>query len=443
MRTTTTTIDLQDLRRWLKTDGTVVIDARPMRCFQGWRDADHARGGHIPGSIAFPAEWLTRVAAAEVARLQAEMRLAAARRLVVYGCDPHGSGSGDAERLAAHLRDTTDAEVAVLQPGFAAWAADPRLPVARLARYDELVHVDWLRRVLAGEVPEAPPRPRLLLFHVNFRGTDEYEAGHLPGAIHLDTDLLEDPADWDRRSPPELDEAMRALGISVDTTVVLYGRDTEGGANERWPGRRAGQIAAARALAILRYVGVEDVRLLDGGYDAWVHGGGRIETTAHPPVPVEAFGAEIPRRPDVLIDRDEVKRILADADDAVLVSVRSWREHIGATSGYGFFEPAGRIRGDVWGNSGSDASHMQHYRTIDNTMRAYTEIERGWASAGIVGHKRVAFYCGTGWRASEAWLYARLLGWDRISIYDGGWYDWSQDPDDPIDVGEPGRRETG
>lgn len=431
-----TSIDPEDLPFPLPAD-TVLIDARPMRCFLGWRDADVERGGHIPGAIAFPAEWLERVDPAEIERLQAAMGLNDAGRIVVYGAD-----GLDAARLAAHLRTTTGVGVVTLRAGFRAWAADPRRPVSRLARYDELVHVDWLRRVLAGEAPEAPPRDRLRVFHVNFRGTDEYEAGHLPGAIHLDTDLLEDPADWDRRSPTELDEALRSLGITVDTTVVLYGRDTEGGANERWPGRRAGQIAAARALAILRYAGVEDVRLLDGGYDAWVHEGGAIETAVHLPVPVEAFGMEIPGRPDVLIDREEVNQILADPDDAVLVSVRSWREHIGATSGYGFFKPAGRIRGDVWGNSGSDASHMQHYRTIDNTMRAYTEIERDWAASGIVPGKRVAFYCGTGWRASEAWFYARLLGWDRISIYDGGWYDWSQDPDNPIETGDPGMRET-
>ena len=81
-----------------------------------------------------------------------------------------------------------------------------------------------------------------------------------PGALYLDTNLLESPRDWNRRSPEELDAALRRLGITADTTVILYGRDTEGGANEKWPGRRAGQIAATRAALILSYSGVEDVR---------------------------------------------------------------------------------------------------------------------------------------------------------------------------------------
>ena len=91
------------------------------------------------------------------------------------------------------------------------------------------------------------------------------------------------------------------------------------------------------------------------------------------------------------------------------MSVRTWKEHIGLVSGYNYIEPAGRIAGDVWGNCGTDAYHMQHYRSIDNTMRAYPEIAANWEEAGITPDKWVAFYCGTGWRASETWFYA--LSW--------------------------------
>ena len=50
----------------------------------------------------------------------------------------------------------------------------------------------------------------------------------------------------------------------------------------------------------------------------------------------------------------------------------------------------------------------------------------------------MAFYCGTGWRASETWCYAYLRGWPRIAVYDGGWFEWSQDPiSNPIEVGVP------
>jgi rhodanese-related sulfurtransferase len=66
------------------------------------------------------------------------------------------------------------------------------------------------------------------------------------------------------------------------------------------------------------------------------------------------------------------------------------------------------------------------------------QIAANWADAGITPDKRIAFYCGTGWRASETWFYAYLVGWDRIAVYDGGWFEWSQDPvNNPIEAGEP------
>jgi thiosulfate/3-mercaptopyruvate sulfurtransferase len=273
---------------------------------------------------------------------------------------------------------------------------------------------------------------------VNFGVPEEYAEGHIPGALYLDTNWLEDPADWNRRSPEALETALRALGITNDTTVVVYGRDTEGEANEKWPGRRAGQIAATRALMILRYAGVDDVRLLDGGYDWWVRTGNPLETVVREPSPVARFGVPVPLRPEVIVDIDEAKQILADRDGAALVSIRTWREHIGNVSGYNYIGPAGRIKGDVWGNCGTDAYHMQHYRNVDNTMRAYPEIAANWAEADITPDKWVAFYCGTGWRASETWFYAYLQGWERIAVYDGGWFEWSQDPiNNPIEIGDP------
>ena len=289
-----------------------------------------------------------------------------------------------------------------------------------------------------GTAPEASPDGEFLLFHVNFGVPEEYEESHLPGAFYLDTNQLENPVDWNRRTPEELEAALRSLGITRDTTVILYGRDTEGDPNEKWPGRRAGQIAATRAAMILRYCGVDDIRLLDGGYDAWVRDGNPLENVIRTPPEAPVFGTTIPLRPEVIVDLDEAKQILADRDGAALVSVRTWNEHVGKVSGYNYIVPAGRIAGDVWGNCGSDAYHMQHYRTVDNTMRAYPEIAANWAEAGITPDKWVAFYCGTGWRASETWFYAYLMDWQNVAVYDGGWFEWSANPgENPIEVGEP------
>ena len=430
--TSVTSISADDLRQHLDDPDVTIVDLRPLAAYNGWRLDGEARGGHIPGAVAFPGAWLRSVDEAEIQRLLHSKRVLSSRTAILYGA------ALDIADLARRLADLGHEDVRALDGGWPAWSADESLPVESLLHYDKLVHIDWLRAVLAGERPEAAPAGRFLLFHVNFGVPEEYAEGHIPGALYLDTNWLEDPADWNRRSPEAIDAALRQLGITNDTTVVVYGRDTEGHANEKWPGRRAGQIAATRALMILRYAGVDDVRLLDGGYDWWVQGGTPLETVLREPTPVEAFGVPVPLRPEVIVDIDEAKEILADQDGAALVSVRTWKEHVGKVSGYNYIGPAGRIAGDVWGNCGSDAYHMQHYRNIDNTMRAYPEIAANWEEAGITREKWVAFYCGTGWRASETWFYAYLQDWQRIAVYDGGWFEWSLDPiNNPIEVGEP------
>ena len=427
------TISTAELRDRLTDPALTIVDVRPLAAYNGWRRKGEARGGHIPGAVAFPAEWLDSVDETEIERLLEAKGIVAGRDVVVYG-----DGPDDAAALAAKLATLGIEGTRVYDAGAPAWASDATLPIDRLPKYEALVHIQWLRDVLDGKQPEAAPRGKFLLFHVNFGVPEEYAEGHIPGALYLDTNTLEDPADWNRRSPEAIEAAVLALGITRDTTVILYGRDTEGDANEKWPGRRAGQIAATRALMILRYAGVDDVRLLDGGYDWWVREGNPLETVDRKPSPVESFGATIPLRPEVIVDIEEAKEIIADPEGAALVSVRTWREHIGNVSGYNYIGPAGRIKGDVWGNCGTDAYHMQHYRNVDNTMRAYPEIAANWDEAGITPDKWVAFYCGTGWRASETWFYAYLQGWDRIAVYDGGWFEWSQDPiNNPIEVGEP------
>jgi thiosulfate/3-mercaptopyruvate sulfurtransferase len=429
---TAKSIARDELHRRLGDPTLTVIDVRPLAAYNGWRLGGEPRGGHIAGAVAFPAAWLDSVDELEVRRILVEKGAQPGQSIVTYGY-----GWDDALLLAEHLERLGHEDVRTYDGGWSDWI-EADLPIESLPNYDRLVHTEWLKAVLDGELPESPPANAFRLFHVNFGVPEEYDEAHIPGASYLDTNWLENPVDWNRRTPEELETALRTLGITYDTTVVVYGRDTEGHANEKWPGRRAGQIAATRAAMILRYAGVDDVRLLDGGYDWWVRAGYPLETVRRVPAPVSSFGVQIPLRPEVIVDIEEAREILADQAGAALVSVRTWREHIGQVSGYNYIGPAGRIAGDVWGNCGSDAYHMQHYRNVDNTMRAYPEIAANWEGAGITADKWVAFYCGTGWRASETWFYAYLMDWPRIAVYDGGWFEWSKDPvANPIEIGEP------
>ena len=263
-----TTISTSELRDRLDDPNLTIVDVRPLVAYNGWRRGSAARGGHVPGAVAFPIAWLSSVDEVEIERLldsKGDHRRTRHRRL--------RRQRRRGRHLRRQARDARHRGRQDLRGWRRRWTADESLPLDRLPNYDKLVDIEWLREVLDGGLPEAAPTGRFLLFHVNFGVPEEYAEAHIPGALFLDTNWLEDPVDWNRRSPAAITAALEGLGITSDTTIVVYGRDTEGEANEKWPGRRAGQIAATRALMILRYAGVDDVRLLDGGYDWWVRAG--------------------------------------------------------------------------------------------------------------------------------------------------------------------------
>jgi thiosulfate/3-mercaptopyruvate sulfurtransferase len=305
--------------------------------------------------------------------------------------------------------------------GVAVWAADARYPMTHLARYEKLVPPAWVDQLVRGQQPATYPGRGFVVFEVGWENATAYQAGHIPGAQYFALDAYERAPLWTRVSDASLVERLVAVGVRHDTTVVLYGRDT---------------TAAARAAVLLMYTGVDDVRLLDGGFTAWRAAGYGIETTVRRPEPVSDFGIPLPRHPEYLIGTAEARTFVA-ARAATLVSIRSWAEHTGATSGYRYIQRRGRIAGDVWGHAGSTPLRMDHYRNVDNTMRNYHAIAARWRAWGITPDHRVVFYCGTGWRASEAFFYASLMGWATIAVYDGGWGAWAQDATNPTAVGAP------
>src|SRR5438132_10299854 len=394
----------------------VVVDVREMAAFNGWTLHDEARGGHLRGAVAFPLEWTARVQGTALQRLLISKGITPHRTIVVYDVLRDRSAA-----MAHRLRILGYARVLTYDAGVAVWAADACLPMVHLAHYEKLVPPAWIDQLVRGQSPATNPGHGFVVFEVGWENATAYQSGHIPGARYFGLDAYERAPLWTRVSDAALEAQLLGEGVRHNTTVVLYGRDT---------------TAAARAAVLLMYAGVDDVRILDGGFTAWSAGGYPIATTAPRSEPVTDFGTTLPGHPEYLMATEDVKTLVAE-HDAALVSVRSWAEYTGATSGYSYIQPKGRIAGDVWGHAGSAPLRMDHYRNVDNTMRNYHDIAAQWRAWGITPDKRVTFYCGTGWRASEAFFYAYLMGWPTIAVYDGGWWAWVQDPAHPIAVGNP------
>ncbi len=303
-------------------DPPALLDVRPMAASNGWPGRPDERGGRIPKASPFPAVWLDDPSPDHVLELLAGAGAVPDRETVVCGWATEGG-----QKAAQSLEGLGFERVEVLHGGAAEWLGDPLRPVDRLARWPQLVEPGWLAGVLAGREVPAPPSGPFVVLHVSFRNRGDYERGHVPGAVYLDTLELEEPERWNRRPADEVEAALPAHGIAFDTTVLVTGRTGNPDMSQAEPGREAGQIAANRVAALLLWAGVDDVRVLDGGLGAWEAASHPLETDDTAPSPVTEFGRRVPARPEVMIDVDEAQALLADPAGA-LVSIRSWAEFI-------------------------------------------------------------------------------------------------------------------
>ena len=252
---------------------------------------------------------------------------------------------------------------------------------------------------------------------------EDYNKAHIPGAFHVNTDDIEEEETWNFRTPEEIGKLLKSYGITKDTKVVTYGNSPENAADDR-------------LATVLLWAGVEDVKNLSGGIDAWTKAGYETETKVNQPVATDKdFGVKIPAHPEYILSIDEVKEKQKDDPKFKLVSIRSKDEFLGKTSGYSYIDRAGEPLGAVWGHDTDDGS----YNNPDGSIVSLEKLESYLGESGVSLEKNdVAFYCGTGWRASVPFLIAHENGFKNAYLYDGGWYVWQMDGENKVQLGEPG-----
>jgi thiosulfate/3-mercaptopyruvate sulfurtransferase len=272
----------------------------------------------------------------------------------------------------------------------------------------------------AADLPAMAPDARVLDVRYVLGRSDghaQYLAGHVPDAVFvdLDTDLADPVGDGSRgRHPlPDLERfagAMRRCGVTRDRPVVVY---------DDWNG-----AAATRAWWLLTHCGHPDVRVLDGGWQAYLAGGGPIEAGEVVPAPGD-FRAE-PGQLAVL-DAAGADRT---AHHGVLVDVRAPERYRGET------EPLDPVAGHIPGavnvpfteaNLVAGAEGPTGFRGLDDTQRVY---ER----AGVRAGRDVGVYCGSGVTATHTVFTLHRLG-IPAALYPGSWSEWVADPARPVATG--------
>ena len=267
---------------------------------------------------------------------------------------------------------------------------------------DPIVSTDWLQTHLNDDG----------LVIIDVRWEEEYEAGHIPGAISVPFAALSVWADSDDtlllELPPEADllRLIGDCGLSSESKVVVVGR------LEPPPAPPYALADAVRVAVTLTYAGVTNVAVLAGGHPKWAKEG-REATTEVPEVTPITYGGTVDK--DMFVSTEYVKDRVGTS---VIVDGRDPDQYFGATA-----DPFVDMRG-----------HIPTARSLpliwvwekDGTYRPVELISD--MATGVIGEDReqeVLLYCGVGGYASTWWfLLTQVLGYTNVRIYDGSMEGW-------------------
>jgi thiosulfate/3-mercaptopyruvate sulfurtransferase len=262
-----------------------------------------------------------------------------------------------------------------------------------------LVDTAWLSEHLRDR--------NLILLQVS--GKPEYDAEHIPGALHVtDMDIVRNSGmdTYDLPAADQLRMKFASLGISDDSRIVVYF------------GRNGGVPSATRVIFTLDYIGLgANTSLLNGGLAAWKRAGKEVTTS----IPTSVTGT-LSRRP--------TKNIVADADLVKSVAQRAGYKLVDAraASYYKGIEPTHGKSGHVPGAVNIPFSSITDTALIMSRER----IAELFQTAGIKPGDTIVAYCHIGQQATAIVFAARLLG-HNVMLYDGSFHDWAMHNRGPVE----------
>ena len=286
---------------------------------------------------------------------------------------------------------------------------DPSPELADYAHPERLVTTAWLQENAGSE--------GLVILESN-EDVLLYDTGHIPGAVKIDWHTeLNDPVVRDYLQGEDFAELMSRKGISRSDTVVIYGDKSNW-----W---------AAYTLWVFTLFGHEDVRLLNGGRDAWVPQG--LPLTKDVPSPSPSTYPVIERNDD---DIRAFKEDVLGHLGKPLIDVRSPEEYSGERTHMPAYPEEGALRGGhiptaksiPWASAAmEDGRFKSHSDLVD----IYLEKQ------GFRPGDDIITYCRIGERSSHTWFVMKyLLGFENVKNYDGSWTEWGSAVRVPIATGD-------
>ena len=286
---------------------------------------------------------------------------------------------------------------------------DPSPELADYAHPERLVTTAWLE--------EHSGEDGLVVLESN-EDVLLYDTGHIPGAVKIDWHTeLNDPVVRDYLDGDAFAALMSRKGIRREDTIVIYGDKSNW-----W---------AAYTLWVFTLFGHADVRLLNGGRDAWIAEG--RELTKEVPVATPSEYPVVERRDDDI--RAFKEDVLAHLGKP-LIDVRSPEEYSGVRTHMPAYPEEGALRGGhiptarsvPWAMAAQDDGRFKPHRDL---------VEVYLTKQGFALGDDVITYCRIGERSSHTWFVMKyLLGFDNVKNYDGSWTEWGSAVRVPIVTGD-------
>jgi len=426
----------------LENENFKIIDARTDEEFNGWKFYGETNGGHIPGAYQLPYTWFyntdkTVLGYQYIKQIFEQRGITIDKEVTSYCYD--GTRGGTIyfmlRLMGYNMASSYDRSMAQWDTLNTGDSTSYPLERAYANRYKDLVNPEWIKSVIdyhaADSTSAVPPEykdtlgadyprtHRYVILQTAWGVTgSKYNKKHISGALHANTDTWEIAPLYCLKDDATLQAEAAKFGITKDTTVIVYGDKGN---------------FAARLWWLMKYIGVTDVRVLNGGINAWTaaaakYGWASTYTHINENTSTTSLSTgDIPISVTGDLTAADVKPLMrATTAEALshyrdiptpMIDSRGGQAFLGIDSNYDYTSIAGRI----WGAESIDITSSD----ADGTWASYTEAKTTLIAQGITEDRDAWFYCGDGYGVSQTFLMGYLMGFDKIRVYTDGWNTWS------------------
>ena len=422
---------------------TVLLDARTQEAYAGWALEGAANGGHLKNAGLYSMRWIDCEYAGRTPRQvtldrqMADQGVTSDASVIVY--DYTGEQAPEVAKylVSKGIKDVKSFKANEL--------IDAGTDLVSYENYQMFVPVELVKSVSDVKTGKADSLSdeakavfgdnvdNIIIFDNGWGNaftSSYFSVGHVPGAIHMNSDTYERPRvyvsekrsdyakEW-RKIPLEefRDQVCPRYGITKDTVAILTGNST---------------ACYARFGFYLRALGVKTY-CMNGMLTAWKYAGYELDTaedTLVVPTAVEETGLSEINSEEY--DTDMVKAILAGEREGQIVDNRGKEEWDGEYSGYAYHDLAGRIDGSYWCCQG-DEEGGEYFENLDGTPRTQEEYQKYLTDNGLDTTKDMVFFCGDSWGASMIAYWCNSVDIPTVKVWTTGWIPWSNEGNEFID----------